>query len=154
EIDNVKNQFLAALNARPEIQYAISQFSPNFPQYELDVDIEKIKMAGFSSTDIFSALQGYYGGLYTTDFNKFGKQYRVMIQAKPEDRGHESCLDNIYVRSQNGEASAGSRFVGLKKVYGPGFVEHFSLLNPVATRRVPTPGYSTGDAIAAIDDVA
>lgn len=154
EIDKVKNQFLAALNARPEIQYAFSQFSPYFPQYELEVDIEKIKMAGFSSTDIFSALQGYYGGLYTTDFNKFGKQYRVMIQAKPEDRANEASLDHIYVRNQNGESVAVSQFVGLKKIYGPEVVERFNLLSSVNITGTPNPGYSTGDAIAAVDEVA
>ncbi|MFD2100019.1 efflux RND transporter permease subunit [Flagellimonas iocasae] len=153
-INDVKNQFLGALNARPEIQYAISQFDPGFPQYNLDIDIEKVKMAGFSATDIFNALQGYYGGLYTTDFNKFGKQYRVMIQAKPEDRANEQSLDHIFVRNNNDESVAVSQFVSLKKIYGPEVVQRFNLLSSVNITGVPNPGYSTGDAITAIEEVA
>lgn len=153
-INDVKNQFLGALNARPEIQYAISQFDPGFPQYELDIDVEKIKMAGFSVTDVFNALQGYYGGIYATDFNKFGKQYRVMIQAKPEDRANEGSLNHIFVRNANGESVAVSQFVGLKKIYGPEVVERFNLLSSVKITGVPNAGYSTGDAINAIEEVA
>ncbi|AYN65916.1 efflux RND transporter permease subunit [Euzebyella marina] len=154
DIDQVKNQFLGALNQRPEIQYAISQFSPNYPQYQLDVDVEKIKMAGFSTTDIFNALQGYYGGIYATDFNKFGKQYRVMIQAKPKDRANENSLNKIYVRNTNGESVAVSQFVNLDKIYGPESVERFNLLSSVKVTGVPNPGYSTGDALTAIEEVA
>ncbi|WP_437396213.1 efflux RND transporter permease subunit [Flagellimonas lutimaris] len=152
-INDVKNQFLGALNARPEIQYAISQFDPGFPQYNLDIDIEKVKMAGFSATDIFNALQGYYGGIYSTDFNKFGKQYRVMIQAKPEDRANENSLNHIFVRNNNGESVAVSQFVTLKKIYGPEVVQRFNLLSSVKITGVPNPGYSTGDAITAIEEV-
>ncbi|WP_036380629.1 efflux RND transporter permease subunit [Muricauda sp. MAR_2010_75] len=153
-INDVKNQFLGALNARPEIQYAISQFDPGFPQYDLEIDIEKIKMAGFSATDVFNALQGYYGGIYATDFNKFGKQYRVMIQAKPEDRANENSLNHIYVRNEDDESVAVSQFVNLKKIYGPEVVERFNLLSSVKISGVPNPGYSTGDAINAIEEVA
>ncbi|PKA98107.1 HAE1 family hydrophobic/amphiphilic exporter-1 [Flavobacteriaceae bacterium MAR_2009_75] len=153
-IDEVKNQFLGALNQRPEIQYAISQFNPNYPQYELDVDVEKIKMAGFSTTNIFNALQGYYGGIYSTDFNKFGKQYRVMIQAKPEDRADENSLNKIYVRNTEGESVAVSQFVGLDKIYGPESVERFNLLSSVKVTGAPNTGFSTGDALTAIEEVA
>ena len=154
DINDIKNQFLGALNARPEIQYAISQFDPGFPQYNLDVDMEKVKMAGFSATDIFNALQGYYGGIYATDFNRFGKQYRVMIQAKPEDRADENSLNHIFVRNANGESVAVSQFVTLKKIYGPEVVERFNLLSSVKISGVPNAGYSTGDAINAIEEVA
>lgn len=153
-INDVKNQFLGALNARPEIQYAISQFDPGFPQYNLDIDMEKVKMAGFSATDIFNALQGYYGGIYATDFNRFGKQYRVMIQAKPEDRANENSLNHIFVRNENDESVAVSQFVTLKKIYGPEVVERFNLLSSVKISGVPNVGYSTGDAINAIEEVA
>ncbi|MCR9263731.1 MAG: efflux RND transporter permease subunit [Flavobacteriaceae bacterium] len=153
-INEVKNQFLAAMNARPEIQYAISQFDPGFPQYDLEIDVEKLKMAGFSTTDVFNALQGYYGGIYATDFNKFGKQYRVMIQAKPQDRANENSLNQIFVRNSTGESVAVSQFVNLKKIYGPEVVERFNLLSSVKVSGVPNPGYSTGDAINAIEEVA
>tara|TARA_E500000318_G_scaffold59106_2_gene54865 strand:- start:2103 stop:5249 length:3147 start_codon:yes stop_codon:yes gene_type:complete len=153
-INDVKNQFLGALNGRPEIQYAISQFDPGFPQYNLDIDMEKVKMSGFTATDIFNALQGYYGGIYATDFNKFGKQYRVMIQAKPKDRANEKSLNHIFVRNNNGESVAVSQFVTLKKIYGPEVVQRFNLLSSVKITGVPNPGYSTGDAIAAIEEVS
>ncbi|SDQ11483.1 efflux RND transporter permease subunit [Flagellimonas zhangzhouensis] len=153
-INDIKNQFLGALNARPEIQYAISQFDPGFPQYNLDIDMEKVKMAGLSATDIFNALQGYYGGIYATDFNKFGKQYRVMIQAKPEDRANEKSLNHIFVRNADGESVAVSQFVDLERIYGPEVVSRFNLLSSVSITGVPNAGYSTGDAITAIEEVA
>jgi HAE1 family hydrophobic/amphiphilic exporter-1 len=154
QISEVTNEFLGALNKRPEIQYAITLFDPKFPQYQLDMNVEKVKMAGFTLTQIFSTLQGYYGGLYTTDFNKFGKQYRVMIQAKPEDRASEKSLDHIFVKNSAGESVAISQFVNLKKIYGPEVVNRFNLLSAVTINGVPNPGYSTGDAITAIEEVA
>lgn len=153
-VNKVTNEFLGAINARPEVQYAITNFNANFPQYELDVDVEKTKMAGLTVTDIFSAMQGYYGGLYTTDFNKFGKQYRVMIQAKPEDRADENSLNHIFVTNANGESVAVSQFVSLKKIYGPELVSRFNLLSSVKINGAMNPGYSTGDAIKAIEEVA
>ena len=153
-IGQTTNEFLAALNARPEVQYAITSFNPNFPQYELQVDIEKTKSAGLAVTDVFNAMQGYYGGLYTTDFNKFGKQYRVMIQAKPEDRANEESLNHIFVTNANGESVAVSQFVSLQKIYGPEIVSRFNLLNSVKINGAMNPGYSTGDAITAIEEVS
>ena len=153
-VNKVTNDFLAAINARPEVQYAITNFNANFPQYELEVDAEKTKMAGLAVTDIFSAMQGYYGGLYTTDFNKFGKQYRVMIQAKPEDRADENSLNHIFVTNANGESVAVSQFVSLNKIYGPEVVSRFNLLSSVKVNGAMNPGYSTGDAIKAIEEVA
>lgn len=152
-ISKTTNEFLGALNARPEVQYAMTQFNPNFPQYDLDVDIEKVKTAGLSVTDIFNAMQGYYGGLYTTDFNKFGKQYRVMIQAKPEDRANEDSLNDIFVTNKNGESVSVAQFVSLKKIYGPEVVSRFNLLTSVKINGALNPGYSTGDAIKAIEEV-
>ena len=152
-VSQTTNEFLAALNERPEVQYAITQFNPNFPQYEVQVDVEKTKTAGLAVTDVFSAMQGYYGGLYTTDFNKFGKQYRVMIQSKPEDRANEQSLNHIFVTNGNGESVAVSQFVSLKKIYGPEIVSRFNLLSSVKINGAMNPGYSTGDAIKAIEEV-
>jgi HAE1 family hydrophobic/amphiphilic exporter-1 len=152
-ISATTNEFLAALNARPEVQYAITQFNPNFPQYELVVDVEQTKSAGLAVSDIFNAMQGYYGGLYTTDFNKFGKQYRVMIQAKPEDRANEESINSIFVTNASGESVSISQFVSLKKIYGPEVVSRFNLLNSVKINGALNPGYSTGDAIKAIEEV-
>lgn len=153
-ISKVSGEFLQALNQRPEIQYAMTNFNPNFPQYQLDINIEKTKDAGISVSDIFNTLQGYYGGLYTTDFNSFGKQYRVMIQAKPEDRATEQSLDKIYIKNRNDELVAISQFVSLKKTYGPESVTRFNLLKSVNVNGKAKPGYSSGDAIKAIEEVA
>ncbi|MDD3722305.1 MAG: efflux RND transporter permease subunit [Lutibacter sp.] len=154
EMGNVSGQFLQELNKRPEIQYAMTSFNPNFPQYQLDINIEKIKDAGLSMSEIFNTLQGYYGGLYTTDFNRFGKQYRVMIQAKPEDRATPETLNNIFVRNNNNESVAISQFVSLKRIYGPEFVSRYNLLKSIGITGKSNPGYSTGDAIKAVEEVA
>lgn len=154
KINEVKTDFIQALNARPEIQYAIAQFNPDFPQYELELDVEKINLAGLSNNEIFSALQGYYGGIYANDFNKFGKQYRVMIQAKPEDRANEASLDHIFVRNLSEKNVAVSEFINLKKIYGPEVVERFNLLSAVRITGVPNQGFSTGDALNAISEEA
>ncbi len=154
EMGNVSGQFLQELNKRPEIQYAMTSFNPNFPQYQLDINLEKIKDAGLTVSDIFNTLQGYYGGLYTTDFNRFGKQYRVMIQAKPEDRATPETLNDIFVRNNNNESVAISQFVSLKRIYGPEFVSRYNLLKSIGITGKSNPGYSTGDAIKAVEEVA
>ncbi|MFA5297192.1 MAG: efflux RND transporter permease subunit [Lutibacter sp.] len=154
EMGNVSNGFLQDLNKRPEIQYAMTSFNPNFPQYQLDINIEKIKDAGITVSEIFNTLQGYYGGLYTTDFNRFGKQYRVMIQAKPEDRATPETLNNIFVRNNNNESVAISQFVSIKRIYGPEFVSRYNLLKSISITGKSNPGYSTGDAIKAVEEVA
>ena len=153
-MSQVSGKFLQALNKRPEIQYATTNFNPSFPQYRLDVNLEKVKDAGLSLSDIFNALQGYYGGLYTTDFTKFGKQFRVMIQAKPEDRQTTESLDNIFVRNANDETVAVSQFVSIERIYGPEYVSRYNLLKSINITGKANAGYSTGDAIKAIQEVA
>lgn len=147
-------QFLGALNQRPEIQYAITSFNTGFPQYEMDVNVEKVKEAGISVSGLFSTLQGYLGSWYAADFNRFGKQYRVMIQASPEDRETVDALNNIYVQNAQGELVSVSQFVNLKKVNGPDVVNRFNLFNSATINGNVNPGYSTGDAIKAIHEVA
>ncbi len=154
KVSQVSGEFLQALNSRPEIQYAMTNFNPNFPQYQMDINIEKAKDAGVSVSDIFNTMQGYYGGLYTTDFNRFGKQFRVMIQSKPEDRANENSLNTIYVKNAKGEQVAISQFVNLKRIYGPEAVARFNMLKSVNINGKANPGYSSGDAIKAIQEVA
>lgn len=154
KVSQVSGEFLAALNARPEIQYAMSNFNPNFPQFQMDINIEKAKNAGVSVSDIFNTMQGYYGGLYTTDFNKFGKQFRVMIQAKPSDRATEESINQIYVKNAAGQQVAISQFIDLKRIYGPEAVARFNLLKSVNINGKANPGYSSGDAIKAVQEVA
>jgi hydrophobe/amphiphile efflux-1 (HAE1) family protein len=153
-VSKVSNEFLAELSKRPEIQYAMTNFNPNFPQYQMDVNVERAKDAGVSVTDIFNTMQGYYGGLYTTDFNKFGKQYRVMIQAKPSERATEASINSIFVKNAAGKQVAISEFISFKRIYGPEAVARFNMLKAVNVNGKAKPGYSSGDAIKAIQEVA
>ena len=153
-VSKVSNEFLGELMKRPEIQYAITNFNPNFPQYQMDINVERAKNAGVSVNDIFNTMQGYYGGLYTTDFNKFGKQYRVMIQAKPSDRENLESINAIYVKNANGQQVAISQFVDFKRIYGPEAVARFNMLKAVNITGKAKAGYSSGDAIKAIQEVA
>ncbi len=153
-VSEVSNEFLAALNQRPEIQYAMTNFNPNFPQYRMDINVEKIKDAGLTVSDIFNTMQGYYGGLYTTDFNRFGKQFRVMIQAKPESRADENSLNEIYIQNAAGSQVAISQFITLTRIYGPESVARFNLLKAINVNGKANPGYSSGDAIKAVQEVA
>ncbi|WP_196885543.1 efflux RND transporter permease subunit [Aureivirga sp. CE67] len=152
-VSNVANEFLFELNKRPEIQYAITAFDPNYPQYELEVNVDKIKNAGLNVNQIFATLQGYVGGLYVSNFNKFGKQYRVLLQAKANDRSKLESLNSIFVN--NGQNAVPiTEFINFKKVYGPETVQRFNLLNSVSVNGLPNPGYSSGDAVKVIAEVA
>lgn len=146
--------FLAKLNQRPEIQYAQSSFSTNFPQYELNINVPVTTEAGVDVNTIFSTMQGYIGGIYTADFSKFGKQYKVYIQAPPDKRVKPEDLNNMYVRTKDGEMAPISQFVTLKRVYGPQSVTRFNLFNSTKITGAPNPGYSSGDAINAVKEVA
>ena len=153
-VSKVSNEFLAELAKRPEIQYAMTNFNPGFPQYQMDIDVERAKDAGVSVSNIFNTMQGYYGGLYTTDFNRFGKQYRVMIQAEADQRADENSINKIYVRNADGQMVAISQFVAFKKIYGPEAVARFNMLKAVNVNGKSNPGFSSGDAIKAIQEVA
>lgn len=146
--------FLKALNQRPEIMYAITSFNTGFPQYEMEVNVEKVKEAGISVKSLFSTLQGYYGSWYASDFNRFGKQYRVMIQAAPEDRETLESMNNVYVRNAKNELVSVSEFVSMKSTSGPDVVNRFNLFNSATINGNVNPGYSSGDAIKAIQEVA
>ena len=145
--------FLEQLNQQPEIQTAYTTFNPTFPQYLIDIDAAKAKQAGISPTTILSTLQGYYGGMYVSNFNRFGKIYRVMMQANPESRVSIETLKNIKVRNGS-EMAPIENFVKLTRVYGPDLLARFNLYNSISVSGNPAAGYSTGDAIAAIERVA
>jgi len=150
----VSSDFLSALSERPEIQYATTSFNPNFPQYQIDIDVAKAKQAGHSVNDILSTLQGYYGGVYASNFNQFGKQYRVIYQADPMFRANPQSLNNVYVRNQQGVMAPITGFINLEKVYGPQAINRFNLYTSMGVTGAPNQGYSSGDAIAAIQEVA
>ena len=153
-LNSVKDQFLTVLNARPEIQMATTSFSPNYPQYRLDLNVPAIKRAGLTVSDVLGTMQGYYGGVYASNFNKFGKQYRVMYQAEAEFRADPESLNKVMVRNNTGEMAPITQFIELKKVFGPQISNRFNLFTSVNVQGAPAPGYSTGDAIQAIEQVA
>ncbi|ALJ05733.1 multidrug transporter AcrB [Pseudalgibacter alginicilyticus] len=152
DLDQANKDFSMALMSHPEIKYAQSSFSTNYPQYEMEVNVPLAKEKGVSVTSIFATLQGYIGGIYASDFSKFGKQFRVYIQALPEDRADESALNSIYVRTDKGEMTPITQFVSLKRVYGPQSVTRFNLLNSTSITGATNAGFSTGDAIRVIEE--
>lgn len=153
DLDRVTQEYLEQLMKRPEISYAQSSFNTNYPQYEIDLNVPKAKEAGVSISSIFSTLQGYIGGVYAADFARFGKQYRVYVQALPEDRATTDDLNSLFVRNAAGEMAPITEFVTLERVYGPQSVTRFNLFNSAAVNGSAAPGYSSGDAIAAVQEV-
>ena len=150
----VSQQFLAALNQRPEIRYATTGFNPNFPQYQVDIDVARTKEAGLTPNDVLTTLQGYFGGLYASNFNQFGKQYRVMVQAEASARVNAESLNRIFVRAADGTMAPITEFITLTRVFGPETLSRFNLYSAVSVTGSPKPGYSSGDAIRAIEEVA
>ena len=150
---DVVKSYNAALEARPEINSAKTTFNPSFPQYMLDIDAAACKKAGISPSDILSTMQGYFGGLYASNFNSFGKMYRVMVQAEPEATKNLESLSSIKVR--NGDEMAPiTQFVSIKKVYGPDIISRFNLYTSMKVMVAPASGYTSGQALAAIAEVA
>jgi len=147
-------QFLGALNQRPEIQYALTSFNTNFPQYQVDVNAALCKQSGISVSSVLSALQGYVGGYYASDFNRFGKQYRVMIQAEPRYRGNPDDLNNIFIRTSTGVMAPITEFISMKRVFGPENIGRFNMYTAISVTGSPNFGYSSGDAIKAVQEVA
>ena len=150
---NIAMNFLAELNKCPEIQMAYTTFNPSFPQYLVDIDVAKVKQAGLSPQTILSTLQGYYGGMYVSNFNRFGKLYRVMMQATPDSRVSPETLNSIKVRN-GAEMAPISNFITLKRVYGPDLLSRFNMFTAISVSGTPAAGYSSGDAIAAIERTA
>ena len=153
EFFSIVQTFLGALNAQPEIQMAYTTFNPTFPQYQIDIDAAKAKQAGISPSTILSTLQGYYGGMYVSNFNRFGKIYRVMMQASPEARVSPETLNSIKVRN-GAEMASIANFVTLKRIYGPDLLNRFNMFTSISVSGQPNPGYSSGQALAAIERVA
>lgn len=131
----------------------MTSYNPNYPQYMVDVDVAKSKQAGTSPAAILSALQGYYGGLYASNYNAYGKLFRVMIQGTVASRMNENGLNDIYVRTSNGMSPV-SEFVTLRRVYGPSNIARFNLFTSITVNATPADGYSSGEAIKAVEEVA
>lgn len=147
-------QYLAALNQRPEISMAYSTFDVRYPQWMVDVDAAKCKRAGITPNAVLNTLSGYYGGQYVSNFNRFSKVYRVMMQADPKYRLDKESLDNTFIRMSNGEMAPLSQFVTLTRTYGAETLSRFNMYNSIAVSAMPAEGYSSGDAIRAVQETA
>jgi len=145
-------EFIGKLNERPEIGMAFSSYNINYPQYMVDVDAARCKRAGISPGDVLSTLSGYYGGFYASNFNRFSKVYRVMVQAAPEYRLDKESLNNIYVRIGE-EMAPIEQFLTIEKVYGSETMNRYNLFNSISVNVQAAEGYSTGDAITAIQQM-
>ena len=150
---NVVNDYIAALQERPEINSAQTSFNPSFPQYQLDIDVAACKRAGVSPSDILTTMQGYYGGLYASNFNSFGKMYRVMIQGERDATKNLETLNRIKVRNGS-EMAPITQFVSIKKIYGPDVISRFNLYTSMKVMVAPAAGYTSGQALQAISEVA
>lgn len=149
----ITQDYLKALKERPEISNAMTSYNPNYPQYMVDVDVAKTKKAGTSPAAVLSVIQGYYGGMYASNFNAYGKLFRVMIQGTVESRINERGLNSIYVRTPSGMAPV-SEFCTLRRVYGPSNIARFNLFTSITVNVQTADGYSSGDAIKAVEEVA
>jgi HAE1 family hydrophobic/amphiphilic exporter-1 len=150
---DVVQEYLAELNKRPEIQTAQTSYNPSYPQYMIHMDVAKCKQAGISPQTVLTTLQGYYGGLYASNFNAYGKLYRVMVQASPECRMTPESLNSVYVRTPAGMAPV-NEFCKLERVYGPSNINRFNLFTAINVTATVADGYSTGEAIKAVEQVA
>ena len=151
---SVVQNYMAALKERPEVTSAATNFNPSFPQYQLDIDAAACKRAGIKPNDILSVMQGYYGGLYASNFNSFGKMFRVMVQAERDATKNLESLESIKVRNDKGEMAPVSQFVKLTKVYGPDVINRFNLYTSMKVMVTPATGYTSGQALQAIAEVA
>ena len=147
-------QYLGALNQRPEIAMAYSTFDVRYPQWLVEIDPSKCKRSGITPDQVLRTLSGYYGGQYVSNFNRFSKVYKVMIQSDPQYRLDEASLGNTFVRMSNGEMAPLSQFVTLTRTYGAESLSRFNMYNSIAVNAMPADGYSTGDAIRAVQETA
>ena len=150
---DVTKEFIAGLNKRPEIQMAQTSYNPSYPQYMIHMDVAKCKQSGISPSTVLSTLQGYYGGLYASNFNAYGKLYRVMVQGSPDTRMTPESLNSVYVRTPKGMAPV-QEFCRVERVYGPTNITRFNLFTSINVTATVASGYSTGEAIKAAQEVA
>ena len=154
ELDATTQNFIGKLMQRPEIQFSQTSFNTKYPQFQMNINVPLAAQSGVSVSSILSTMQGYIGGIYAADFTKYGKQFRVMVQALPEDRKTPADLNGIYIKAGSGEMTPISQFVTLEKTYGPQSVSRYNLFSSVKITGANNVGYSTGDAITAVQQVA
>ncbi|WP_053990774.1 efflux RND transporter permease subunit [Mangrovimonas sp. TPBH4] len=152
DLEAATQDFIGRLMQHPTIQYGQSSFNTKYPQYEMEINVPLAKKYGVPISSIFGTMQGYIGGIYAADFSKFGKQYRVYVQAAPESRSEKESLNELYIKTGSGEMTPITQFVKLKRVYGPQSVTRFNLYNSTKISGASNPGFSTGDAIGIIEE--
>ena len=150
----VQQEFIQKLYARPEILYATTGFNINFPQYEFDINVDKCKLTGVPINSLFNTLQTYIGSAIVSDFNRFTKYYRVVVQADPEKRKSLSSINALTVKNSKGELVPISTLVTFRRVMGPESVNRYNLFTASTITGAPAAGYTTGDAINAIRETA
>ncbi len=154
KFSGVAKAFIGELMKRPEIGFAFTSFKATYPQYELEVDNSKAAQLGVNVKDLMTVLQAYYGSMQASDFNRFGKYYRVVMQAEPGERAEPSSLNGIFVKNSRGDMVPIASVITLKRVYGTESVDHFNLFNAISVNAVVKPGFSTGQAIKAVEEVS
>ncbi|MES2134522.1 MAG: efflux RND transporter permease subunit [Bacteroidota bacterium] len=154
KFSGVANNFIGGLMKRKEIGVAFTAFKADYPQFELEVDNAKARQLGVSIRDVLQTVQSYFGSVQVSDFNRFGKYYRVMAQADLSSRSEPTALDGIFVKNQRGDMVPINTLVNMKRVYGPETVSRYNMFNSIAVTAIPKPGFSTGDAINAVREVA
>ena len=154
KFSGVANNFIGKLMAKPAIAYAFTSFKADYPQLQLDVDDEKANQLGVNVKDILSTMQAYFGSAQASDFNRFGKYYRVVVQADIADRTDPASIDRVFVKNKTGEMVPINTLVKLTRVYGSETASRYNLFNSIEINAIPKPGYSSGDAIKAIEETA
>jgi HAE1 family hydrophobic/amphiphilic exporter-1 len=154
KFSGIANGFIGDLMKRPEIAYAFTSFKADYPQLQLEINDEKADQLGVSVKDILQTMQTYFGSAQASDFNRFGKYYRVIIQADVADRADPTSIDRVFVRNKTGEMVPIKTLVKLNRIYGSETVSRYNLFNSIQINAIPKPGYSSGDAIKAIQEVA
>ncbi|KAA6232354.1 efflux RND transporter permease subunit [Chlorobium phaeovibrioides] len=152
--NGVSGNFIGQLMQRPEIAFAFTTFNASYPQFSVEVDAARAKRMGVDVSDLMSVMQAYYGSMQASDFNRFGKYYRVVMQAEPDARSEPSSLNGIFIKNSSGEMVPVGSLLTIRRVYGPESVDHFNLFNAIPINAVVSPGYSTGQAIAAVAAVS
>ncbi len=154
EFDKAAQALIAKLNQREEVGNAFTSFDANFPQYMLDIDYVKAKSLGVSIKDLLGTIRAYYGRVQAGDFSRFGRQYRVYMQADIGFRDNPETFKSIYVKNKKGEMLPANTLVKLRKVYGPETVNRYNLFNAISIKAVPADGFSSGDLIKAVEEVS
>ncbi|GGE40187.1 HAE1 family hydrophobic/amphiphilic exporter-1 [Pedobacter psychrotolerans] len=154
KFSGISQQFIGELMKRPEIAVAFTSFKADYPQLQLDINDEKADQLGVNVKDILQTMQTYFGSAQASDFNRFGKYYRVVVQADVQDRADPSAIDRVFVKSNRGEMVPINTLVKLTRIYGSETASRYNLFNSISINAIPKPGFSSGDAIKAIEEVA